>query len=513
MSEECLVDCPTCGELVASGRICEECGAEMNDVQEADVPKGDPNLTQVPVENLREEKDPKTEGVAVDVPDLAEVEAAKTLLNEAKDDLPTAAEAFDLPPVAGVAPEAMSVESNEDDFEDDCPHFRLEFNDATVFVQGWTTSYNFRLVPISPDSAQCKMLRVEVRVAGQAPKVETVWGMRGRRATTVDVNFCPQSLGFDISSEVRLTYQLNGQAHSYVANFKWDCVTSEESNKVIENLVIKMENVEAGMAADQNINILKDFKTRENQSLSSRLQDLKLRPIWESLELYDTSEGSTPVPEGLVDRLTLVGPGETRLHLLGGEHFSMGRSSDLDIITMLFKVPNCPDNKLTGGNGVSRYQAHLVFRAGRWEIRDGGMDPKASLARVKPSTYGTYLDGEKISGSGSLMTSNGSSTITLGRPNSREKNVFGFEVSVFNDPDHDKPSAVLLERTDKVSESFLCICGKVDFGDIFPNIAGGTLRFRKGGFKHTSMAGEVWLKPGSSFGYGWTCEAYTQAGF
>lgn len=492
MSENGLVDCPACGELVAAGMVCEECGADISGVMPVDKPPvNDLDAPRAPV--AKSSQPGTTEG------------------SPAKAGLPPVAEARDRSSAS--AQRAHSAE-DEEDFEDDCPHFHLEYNDARVFVQGMTASFNFRLIPVSAEGSECKSPQVEVQIADEPAKKENIRGIRARRPKSVDVNFCPKNPGFDIASKVQLTYYMKGQRHSYMADFKWDCVGPDEPGKMIENLVIKMGKMEAGMAADQNINILKDFENRKGPSLSSRLQDLKLKPIWKRLELFDSSEGSNPPPEGRIDRVTLLGPGETRLHLLGGERFTMGRSKngDCDMLTYLFKRMDCPDPALSSVNGISRYQAQLIFCAGRWELRDGGIDPKASLSRMKPSSYGTYLNGNKINGSTSLDSGAGQQMLTFGRPNSGE-NTFGFKVSVFKDPENGKPSAVLLERMDRISESFLCICGKVDFEAIFPNMADGSLRFRKGGFKHRDSIGEQWLKPGSPFGFGWSCQTYAQAGF
>ena len=190
-----------------------------------------------------------------------------------------------------------------------------------------------------------------------------------------------------------------------------------------------------------------------------------------------------------------------------------GRPDVCDILTYLFKGPNLPDSKLTMSNGISRFQAHVVFSSGQWELRDGGVDPSASLARVKPSSYGTYLGGERVSGAVVIDSAIRQQPVTFGKSNMREKNTFGFELTVFNDPERGGPSALLLERMDRVSESFLCVVGKVDFGEIFPNVADGVLQFSKGGFKHSSAMGEQWLMPEAPFGFGWSCQTYAQAGF
>ena len=478
MSDGNSVDCPACGEFVAGGLVCEECGSALDGAKPAGVN-----------------------------------EAAGST-----SDLPTAAEAFDLPVTSAAT--TNTAAPKDEGFEDDCPHFRLEFNDARVCVQGWKTSFNFRLFPVSEESARCRLPKLEVRIHEEKPMVRNVWGNFAQsRPVDVDFNFAPQCLGYEISSDLELSYQFDGQAHVYAGSFKWDAVSPDTPpSKVVENLVVKIEAMEAGMAADQeqNINILKDFKGAENRSMLESMQEFKrLKPVWKRVALYDTSAGRAPVSEGLVDRITLLGPGEARLHLLGGKCFTMGRSKnrDCDILTFLFKVPGFPDFNLTSGNGVSRHQAHLVFRAGKWEFRDGGIDPKASLSGVKPSSFGTYLNGEKIAGSAPLRADSESQQITFGKSNVEEKNTFGFKVTVLNDPGNGKSSGVLLERIDRISEAFLCLSGKVDIGAIFPSIASGSLCFEKGGFKHRSAAGDVWLKPGGSFGCGWSCESYAQAGF
>jgi len=513
MSEGNVVDCPTCGELVSAGALCEECGAELPTPAESKEPVQESNMTRVPfaVQSTETELS-EPEVPNLDREDLSDVVEARQVLQAVKTEVPK----VEVKPASLAVDRAILADEGADEdlphFTDDCPHFRLEFNDARVFVQDWTASFNFRITPTSVDSRQCRLPQLEVRIQGSDVLKQTIWGLNRGGAQEVDVNFSPKYLGFEIASEVHLSYQLNGKSHSYVSRFKWDCVRPEESSKVIENLVIKMENVEAGMAADQNINILKDFKAKQSHSLSSRLQDLKLKPIWKRLELFDVTEGTAPAPKGLVSRLSLVGPGGARLHLLGGNRFAMGRSEELDITTMLFKTPDCPDKKLTTYNGVSRYQAVLALQSGSWRLRDGGIDPSASLARVKASSYGTFLNGRKIVGAPVLETGT-ESIFTFGKSSRSDKHVFGFECTVVEDPESGKPSAVLLERIDHVRESFLCLAGQMRFEDLFPGIGAGKLRFHKGGFSLTKSGQEKWLKPGVELNESWTCEEYRQIGF
>jgi hypothetical protein len=549
MPEGNLVDCPACGELVSAGALCEECGAELPepavskqalkdgdvtrppfafqetveepspldvdqhdlaDVEEAKQALKDGKVTRPPFafqETVEEPSPPD-----VDQHDLADVEEAKQVLQNMKIEAPE----VEVKPALVPTHEFVATDQKEDEalsnITDDCPHFRLEFNDARVFVKDWTASFNFRITPTSVDSRQCRLPQLEVRIQGSDVLKQTIWGLNRGGAQEVDVNFSPNYLGFEIASEVHLSYQLNGKSHSYVSRFKWDCVRPEESSKVIENLVIKMENVEAGMAADQNINILKDFKAKQSHSLSSRLQDLKLKPIWKRLELFDITEGTAPVPKDLVGRLTLRGPGEVRLHLLGGNRFSMGNNVPtlVDIVTALFTAPDTPDISFTRRNGVSRFQAHIVYRNNEWEVRDGGIDPTASLSRVKPSTIGTFVNGKKVDRAVSLSHSN--SDLTFGRPDKRSRNTFGFEVDIAHDPQTGKRSALLLERTDSVRESFLLLAGTVDLGEILPGIGTGEIRYRKGGFKFVSNTREFWLKPGVTLDSSWACEGYEQIG-
>jgi hypothetical protein len=246
------------------------------------------------------------------------------------------------------------------------------------------------------------------------------------------------------------------------------------------------------------------------------MQELKrLRPVWKCIELNDVMEASVPVPKGLKDRLTLVGPGEMRLHLLGGTRFSMGRAAAAaacDITTMLFRGSDQPDPKLTLKNGVSRFQAHVVYRGGQWELRDGGIDSSASFARVKPSTFGTFLDGQKIASRAEVLKSGVEHMVTFAKRPNQDKHVFGFEATVLHDPDTRQPSALLLERIDSVRECFLCLAGKIDLDELMPGSGAGVLRFRKGGFKLTKASGEQWLKPDLAINHSWSCEAHRQLG-
>jgi len=517
MGDSSLIDCPHCGELVTAGDTCEECGQEISAVPSTPQALPDSGKTQVPFA-VREPEEPSSDVNEPDchLPNSVEIDEAKALRDSIGREVPKVRDFGVGDPFvdadADLDPEPKVKASNRDD----CPHYRLEFNDARVCVHGWMTSFNFLLVSISDETAQCKLPKVEVRIQGEGPQAHPVFGRFPKgREKDVNFNFTSQCLGFEISSEVILSYYLNGQHYAFSGGFKWDAVSPDTpSSKVIENLVIKMEGVEAGMAADQNINILEGFKGRENRSMMESIQEFKrLKPVWKHIELYDILEGGAQSPADLHDQLTLIGPGGVHLHLLGGDQFSLGRGSSSDIKTFLYDPTEKPDKQLTTANGISRFQAQIVYQGGKWELRDGAADPSASLARVKPSTYGTFLNGQKLTSKHTQLGSGRSQMITFGKASLKERDTFGFEATVLNDPENGQASALLLERTDSIRESFLCLAGRIEIADLLPSVGRGLLRFRKGGIKLGGPLGDVWLKPGEAIHRNWDCEKFSQVGF
>lgn len=517
MSASALIECPHCGALVSPGAICEECGGELPE----DAPAFTPQASAEP--RTPGDEAQARDGNSVEQPihadPLADEPDYFAELNREKQkplperDPPSPAPAHAPAEEVSQSPgDAVAIEIDEED----CPHFRLEFNSARVFLAGWISSFNFRLHPIGESVKKIRAASIEVRVADGSTLRRPIYGARGQRVQEIDLNFTPKTCGYEVSAEVFLQYTHEGRKHRYGGLFKWDCASPEiPSSKVIENLVIKMEDIGADLAAEQNINILKDFRAATPESMATRLKQLKLKAIWKPVPLFDLDDETPPPAAAILDRLTLVGPGRQHIHFLALDEVIIGRHSRAcDIIARAF------DPDLTGYNksvndATSRVHARIVAGPRGYVVHDGGRDRSASQAPVKPSSYGTYLDDVRIpKGEDLPLPPERQVGIHLGDPARTTLVPFALLATTRMDARVGSPACLILNRVDPAPECFVILHTSCPLDTLTGGTLAGKIRRRQNAFQIETAESEAWLVPGAAVPAlpGWQCLPYEQFG-
>jgi hypothetical protein len=515
MPASTIIECPHCGALVSPGAICEECGGELPEdapaftPQRSAEPRTPPDQAAAPGEDSA--APPIHADPFEDEPDyFAEIDRSEP---KPRPQRPTPAPAPAQTQAEAVSPPAGDAVPIEID-DEDCPHFRLEFNSARVFLAGWISSFNFRLHPLGKDSRKINAASIEVRVADGSTLRRPIYGIRSQRVQEIDLNFTPKICGYEVSAEVFLQYTHEGRKHRYGGLFKWDCASPEvPSSKVIENLVIKMEDIGADMAAEQNINILKDFRAATPESMAARLKQLKLQAIWKPVPLFDLEDETPPPAAALLDRLTLVGPGRQHIHFLALDEVIIGRHSRAcDIIVRPFDpdlTRYCEDVK----NATSRVHARIVAGPRGYVVHDGGRDRSASQAPVKPSSYGTYLDNVRIPRGEDLpLPTEKQVGIHLGDPSRGGLAPFALLATTRMDARAGAPACLILKRVDTAPECFVILRTSCPLDALTGGALTGKIRRRQGAFQFENNHAENWLLPGGRIPFcpGWEVRHYRQ---
>lgn len=476
-----MLECSNCREFSSPGQYCEHCGHELEAQETVQEP----------------DKEALTE-VSKKVP--AQSKAAEARFS--------GSDLQDMPKFVA---------------ENDCPDFQLEYNVARFFIANLMSSFAFRLRSKSANSKKCKNIKIEVRLnhfGGEKLK-RSIWGVSGS-STPVNVNFRPTYEGFEIDSDVLISYTIDGNPKSFGGSFIWDCAQANTSaSKVIENLTINLKDIHAGHAADQNLKLLENFNPQGEESPIERLQALKLKPVWKPVPLFSTDELKQVSLLQTVEKthtgpVTLLSQQNTRIHFLPPGSYILGRGKGKNFIrTCYFDETGAPD--LYRARGVSRYHATISCQPTGFFISDGGIGQDGLN---HPSSNGTYIEGERLDhGKTQALEWKSHLEIALASPDSESVNCFLFQASAHPDPNSgfgDKlGGGLILRRVDGAKEIFIILAGTIS-SSVIPEI--GTkcqLKHITGKFFLEQMDKRYSLIPGQNLDFGnrsWSCIPFQQHG-
>ncbi|MEX0321470.1 MAG: FHA domain-containing protein [Puniceicoccaceae bacterium] len=474
-----LIECPSCGELVSQGNICEECGSGL---------QKDESIPEELSTSFGEVKEPD--------PQYKEEQSKIETVVEVESEVDEH--------------HADKVEASE------CPDFVVEFNDAREFVEGRHSSFNFKISPHSSRVYDCKEIELSINCDLFAQKSQKVFGGRWVRPVDISIGCNPSESGIDIPMDVTLSYRKYGKRLCYSASVLWTCYPAEDSSrKMFDNLNINVEGVSSDLASDQNVNILSNMKMPQGVGSAEQMRRMKeTGKNWIPVYLREmVGSGVREIPAAPVganvDCLTLIFR-DYRLHLLAMEKVSIGRHGSNTLATrILEEIP--PGTKSDPNRRISRYHATIRRQRNGLELMDGGN--ASAFDRRKPSAGGTYLNGERLDSNKPVIIPNGhKGNVSLSNPDPENKMVFGFTCRALERSSHEDswfqslgiphhtlstPGAIL-RRCDAAKEVFLCVWDYLSFKpnwEVFPD----TMQFLRANGAFYLMIDEeaVPLNPGT----------------
>jgi hypothetical protein len=403
-------------------------------------------------------------------------------------------------------------------------HFALEFNRSRVFLQGYASTFNIRVTPLSGQAERAKEIRLTLDVCGE--KIVKRLPSAPSRARQIHFNHCPQYAGQDMGTDVELTYELDGRRHTWVGGFLWDCYPPEEApNKVIDKLVVDFSganlahgDVYAGDTAN-NIRILENFKAHRGADRAQELKSLKLDAVWQRIEMdamLCPMEVKAPGrPQARVDRCSLALGGRCIVLLAPGRR-RIGRSRGNDAVIRVLGALGETDRNAS--KSISKVHCTVDCEERRFRLTDGGEVDDGGWWKV--SSNGVTLDGRSLIGGVDLPVDR---TVRVCLGKERSGNMFACEIQVLSMEAVGLAGAgergiagAILRRLDggRERETVLFVCQRVPLGRIDPALRGWHVRHRDGCFEGCGGGEAFWLDDldGGRGPDGTTVEAYKPLG-
>lgn len=359
----------------------------------------------------------------------------------------------------------------------DCDDFRLEYNQARIFLVGSVSSFNFRLTPVGEDAKKIREIELHVESPGYLPdplvKPSHSPRLQKGRFVGINLNMVPEQDGIDIGGEVYLRYRKGTRRLAFCATFEWDTYPpSVAADKVVENLSVRIGNVSAtaDRAGDAPVilRFLDNIRSSGRYSKAEELRQLKIPKVWNSLCLADQGEPQPPeIGEPPLSarqgRLTLEAPDGHLLHLIHTQgRVHVGRNRRCDIVTW-FMTTDGSERLEDRSENISKYHCRLEKAAGKWMVCDGNGE--------RSSSYGTFLNGSEVPATGGrALPMDEPFTLWLAGRKPNDPKVFRFEgrlwtcaalgrckMALHRECKPLEPACLILKRTDGIPETFLLL--------------------------------------------------------
>jgi FHA domain len=390
-------------------------------------------------------------------------------------------------------------------FYSDCSHFSLEWNQgASVFLTDAMSSFQFRVTPLTTEASKATDFIFYLRFPGDNtfkscdPRFH-----RLRTSRTVNINYRPEASNMGISQNVDLhfAYRIDGVDFCYDQQLLIDIYPqSEQSDKVLENLTIKISDIkQEGHAGDHQLNVLKGLDLSHKKTSIFKLLDmLKQAELWVPLELYQGLPIRTPQGVGMYvppapklphHKLILECDNGAVIYLFS-KYINVGRSKNSDMV--MRHEPNgdlsLDDCKKINLKVSSR---HCLL----------GLDSKGAWVADKNSTNGTYLDGDKVTASQYYIEKQKEYQLSLASPLAKPYNMMIF-LRVYLCPDEyvkskskNNTAGVVIKRTDYDSEVYLLVNSWLPLASALPDSGNYFISFRDNNFGLTDGKSWYWLNP------------------
>lgn len=399
-----------------------------------------------------------------------------------------------------------------------CAELTVMYDAAQAFVEGVYAPFQFR---VTPQQSGLSALFIEIRHGDRAicrqelDEVTTIG-----QELTVYLDFqAPAGLQGRLPFQIYVGLTRDGVQQVYKSQRLHRVFPAREpARKVIETLKIEIKNdLHQGHASDQSLSQRIDGLDKLAQGTTSdRAADLTLidlPPVWESLALtpcqYRAATGAmivrsataTPPPANArCDRFTMITTAGT-FHITSQPTLQFGRNRRNDIVTRL------GSGESSSGGNISRYHCQLRVADHACLLVDRARD--VETGEEKTSTFGVFVDGERMSNRTVELPSHGPFSFSLagdGRSNAAfpcfDGDLFtcgrlasaGYAVAGENPS---SPSALILKRR-HTSEVIAIVWRRLPLALLSRDLGDGVIVRHADAFSMTRPGRSDWLFPGSS---------------
>lgn len=476
-----LAECPVCGTTGAPGDFCEMCGRRLG--QPPPAVHGTAPVT------LRPEPWSIPEAVSRPIPTPPSMQPP-TLLPGAGDTT-----IFPVRPLATLGTGGDLV---------------LERDELCVFFEGMAGMLRFRITALR--RLEAVTLEMENSITGEKRRSRRVAAMETGTKREIGVSISGQAAGLE-GWFLKVSCEVDGRKHSLEGEVPVLSLRPREAQKAAENLSLTINNnITNGHASDVILSQhaaddLARLAQAENpfEALRKIVQGSQRAWVLTSLDRGGGLEGLPPMPaEAVADRLTLeLGTG--RLHVLVGRTVTVGREKGLCEIA-LRPVRGADRSVVEGYMRLSRRHCHFEARGERVAVVDGARD---GMKGVRPSTWGTYWNGNPIDGT--LMLDPGQSGILSLASAVRDGEGRSFRAKACRPGGpcaectrtdktwcgEGKHACLLLTRLGRLPEAYLALWGCFQLGEVDPAFEGVTLFREHKGFAWRRGRRCGWLVPGT----------------
>ena len=357
----------------------------------------------------------------------------------------------------------------------DCEELRVEYNQARVFLTGFTSAFNFRITPLSADTDTLSDIRVRVESPGFLAKPLLHRSLlrhirAGRALPEVHLNLEPERSGQDLAGEVYVSFKKAGKRRAFYGSFLWDVYPpSEPSAKVIENLSVKIGDIvstgDRAGDAKTTVSFLDDVQRSGRYSRAEELRQIKLPSAWNRLALYECDArlpcrpeiDDPPIP-AYEQRLTIETRTGHMVHLIHTDTaLQIGKNRSCDIVTWFMELDG--SKRIEDRTGcVSRNHCRIVKEGDGWFVADGNGH--------SPSSHGTFLDGVQVSlRQSKAIAMDVPFTLSLAGRKTGDPKVFRFIGRLWSCAalgrcqkcQPHEPACLVLKRTDGIPETFVVL--------------------------------------------------------
>jgi|GEM_PF-5669602 len=386
--------------------------------------------------------------------------------------------------------------------------------------------FQFRVIPLRPG---IKNLALEIRHHGLVvARDEPSWELTPNMEIDIPIGFRPALGSFGkVTFRVCVSYHLNGERRSFSNRLVFTIYRAQErAAKVLENLRIDItNNVTVDRAGDARVsNALNEmrelFRGRANDPISDfNLYDTP--EIWAPLVLWRESPDETSSPlgphdtpptEAVLGRISLR-LDNTRLHLISNSVIQIGRSSECDVVTRLPVSPNQPPGRLDPNYRISRFHCRIALENTGCCLFDKAWDPRERIYR--PSTHGTYLDGQRVPSGGAVNLPEGrDALISLAGDGTAKDEACLLHVRLWKNGDWNRPprcagrefnpdhcACLVLKPQFRPHDVYLLLWERIDLWTLREEWRGLCLCCRDKAFRIGLGDRCLWLVPGARFDY------------